>query len=98
MSTCVKYLLALTPAILLAIAAVKEPSVEWLNEANRARQTWHEAEHDKKYNHTSNSQWRVWYGGPFYGKSQYPYGVGTNETSVEIGFRSDGVVVWRKVK
>jgi hypothetical protein len=90
--------ISLTPAIVLAIAAVKQPSVEWMNEANRERQAWHEAEHDKRYGNSSNRQIRVIYSGPTYGTWNFPIGVGTNETRVELGFRNDGVVVWRKSK
>ena len=62
----------------------------WFNDENKLRERWHKMKSgDGKY--TS-------YLGPFYKNQYFSYGVGTNECLVELGFRSDGVVVWRKVE
>jgi len=84
-------MILLTGVVLIGIAAAPKLTTAWLNDDAKAE---HEREKDaflKRY-------------GPYalHLIEYHPFligsGVGTNRIKAEIGFRSDGAVVWRKAE
>jgi len=84
-------LILLAGMCLIGIAAAPKLTTAWFNEDMRRHEELRYAEHVKRYGTNA-----------IYGHIAYEFllesGVGSNRTNVELGFRSDGTVVWRKAK
>jgi hypothetical protein len=84
-------MLLLAGVFLIGIAAAPKLTTAWLNEDAKAEHERDKAEFLKRYG--PNALHLIEYTPIFIGS-----GVGSNRIKAEIGFRSDGTVVWRKAE
>ena len=84
-------LILLAGLCLIGIAAAPKLTTAWINEDMKRHDEWRYAAHVKTYGMTA-----------IYGYRPYEFflesGVASNHIRVELGFRSDGTVVWRKAE